>query len=119
LAVVRAIDRSRVNAADQLSYDIFKRRVDEAIEGQRFPDDLIQITQRDGPQYAASTIGSMPASNIKDYTDIVARLRALPAVVDQTTALLDIRIKRCLTPARITLRDGPAAMTSLIPRQAP
>ncbi len=115
LAIVRAIDRSRLNAADQLSYDIFKRRVDEAIEGQRFPDDLIQITQRDGPQYAASTIGSMPASNVKDYTDIVARLRALPTVVDQTIALLDSGIKRRITPPRITLRDVPAQMTNLIP----
>jgi len=115
LAVVRAIDRSRLNAADQLSYDIFKRRVDEAIEGQRFPDDLLQITQRDGPQYAASTIGSMPASNVKDYTDIVARLRALPAVVDQTIALLDSGIKRGITPPGITLRDVPTQMTNLIP----
>jgi len=115
LTVVHAIDRLQLNAADQLSYDIFKRRVDEAIEGQRFPDDLLQITQRDGPQYAASTIGSMPASNVKDYSDIVARLRALPAVVDQTIALLDSGIKRRITPPRITLRDVPAQMTNLIP----
>ncbi|HEY3113218.1 MAG TPA: DUF885 domain-containing protein [Gemmatimonadaceae bacterium] len=115
LVVARAIDRSRLNAADQLSYDIFKRGLDEAIEGQRFPSDLLQITQRDGPQYAASTIGSMPASNVKDYADIVARLRALPAVVDQTIALLDSGIKRGITPPRITLRDVPAQMTNLIP----
>jgi uncharacterized protein (DUF885 family) len=117
LEVVRAINRERLNVADQLSYDIFKRGVDEAIEGQKFPGDLLQITQRDGPQYAASTIGTMPTATVKDYTDIIARLRTLPAVVDQTIALLDSGIKRGVTPPRITLRDVPAQMTNLIPEE--
>jgi len=115
LDVVHAINRARLNAADQLSYDIFKRQADEFIEGLRFPSDLLQITQRDGPQYSASTIGSMPATTVKDYADIVARLRGLPAVVDQTIALLDSGLKRGVTPPRITLRDVPAQVANLIP----
>jgi len=115
LKVVRAINRARLNAADQLSYEIFKRQTDEFVEGLRFPSDLLQITQRGGPQYSASTIGSMPATMVKDYTDIVARLRALPTVVDQTIALLDSGIKRGVTPPRVTLRDVPAQVANLIP----
>ena len=115
LGLVRAINRSRLNAADQLSYDIFKRGVEEFIEGTRFPGDLLQITQLGGPQTSASTIGSMPAQTVKDYTDIIARLRALPTVVDQTIALLDSGAKRGVTPPRITLRDVPAQMQNLIP----
>ncbi|MFL5486937.1 MAG: DUF885 domain-containing protein [Gemmatimonadaceae bacterium] len=118
LAIVRAIDRARLNDPDRLSYDIFRRGIEEAIEGQRFPAELLQVTQRDGPQYAASTIGSMPTATVKDYTDIIARLRALPAVVDQTVALLDSGLKRGITPPRITLRDVPAQMTNLIPEEA-
>ncbi|HJQ11090.1 MAG TPA: DUF885 domain-containing protein [Gemmatimonadaceae bacterium] len=115
LNVVRAIDRSRLNAADQLSYDIFKRGLDEALEGQRFPGDVLQVDQRNGPQYAASTIGSAPASSVKDYENIIARLRTLPTVVDQTIALLDSGLKRGITPPRITLRDVPAQVQNLIP----
>jgi uncharacterized protein (DUF885 family) len=115
LKVVGAIDRARLNAPDQLSYDIFKRGVQETIEGTRFPGDLLQVTQRDGPQYSASTINAMSAATVKDYTDIIARLRALPVVVDQTIALLDSGIKRGITPPRITLRDVPAQMTNLVP----
>jgi len=115
LKVVRAINRARLNPPDQLSYDIFKRGFEESIEGTRFPGDLLQVTQRDGPQYSASTISAMPAATVKDYTDIIARLRALPAVVDQTIALLDSGVKRGVTPPRITLRDVPAQMTNLIP----
>ena len=115
LKVVRAINRARLNAPDQLSYDIFKRGIDEAIEGMRFPGDLLQINQMGGPQYSAATIDQQPAATVKDYTDIIARLRALPVVVDQTIALLDSGLKRGLTPPRITLRDVPAQVTNLIP----
>lgn len=119
LNVVRAINRSRLTPADQLSYDIFKRGLEEAIEGQRFPGDLLQIDQRNGPQYAASTIGSAPSATIKDYENIIARLRNLPTVVDQTIALLDSGLKRGITPPRITLRDVPAQVQNLIPDDAP
>ncbi|HEX6626382.1 MAG TPA: DUF885 domain-containing protein [Gemmatimonadaceae bacterium] len=118
LNVVRAINRSRLNPADQLSYDIFKRGLEEAIEGQRFPGDLLQIDQRNGPQYSASTIGSAPTATVKDYESILARLRQLPAVVDQTIALLDSGLKRGITPPRITLRDVPAQVQNLIPDEA-
>ncbi|MDQ6770695.1 MAG: DUF885 domain-containing protein [Gemmatimonadota bacterium] len=113
--VVRAINRARLNPADQLSYDIFKRGTEEAIEGNRFPGDLLQISQMGGPQSSASTIGSMPATTVKDYTDILARLRTLPTVVDQTIALLDSGLKRGVTPPRVTLRDVPTQVANLIP----
>jgi uncharacterized protein (DUF885 family) len=115
LRIVDAINRARLNGADQLSYDIFKRGVQEAIEGMRFPGDLLQVDQRNGPQYSASTIDAMPAETVKDYADIIARLRALPAVVDQTIALLDSGVKRGITPPRVTLRDVPGQVTNLIP----
>ncbi|MEO8910169.1 MAG: DUF885 domain-containing protein [Gemmatimonadaceae bacterium] len=115
LTVVRAINRARLNPPDQLSYDVFKRRVDESIEGTRFPGDLLQITQQGGPQYASATLSSMPGATVNDYADMIARLRALPAVVDQTIALLDSGVKRGITPPRITLRDVPTQITNLVP----
>ncbi len=115
LKVVGAIDRARLTPSDQLSYDIFKRATEEFIEGTRFPGDLLQISQLGGPQTSASTIGSMPAQTVKDYSDMIARLRALPTVVDQTIALLDSGLKLSVTPPRITLRNVPAEVTDLIP----
>jgi uncharacterized protein (DUF885 family) len=115
LGVVRAINRARLNAPDQLSYDIFKRGLDEAIDGTRFPRDLTPVSQLDGPQYSASTINAMPAASVKDYADILARLRALPTWIDQVIALLDSGAKRGVTPPRITLRDVPAQVGNLIP----
>ena len=115
LNVVRIINRNRLNAGDQLSYDIFRRQAQDAVEGMRFPSDLLQVTQRDGPQYSASTIGTMPTTTAKEYGDIIARLRDLPAVIDQTIALLDSGLKTGITPPRVTLRDVPVQVTNLIP----
>jgi uncharacterized protein (DUF885 family) len=118
LAAIRSIDRSKLNSADQLSYDVFKRGLDEAIEGLRFPGDVLQITQRDGPQYLSYTIDQMPATTIRDYNDIIARLRGIPAVIDQTIALLDSGLKLGVTPPRVTLRDVPKQIEDLIPSSA-
>ena len=115
MKVVGAINRTRLNPSDQLSYDIFKRGVEEFIEGTHFPGDLLQISQLFGPQTSASTISLMPAQTVRDYTDIIARLRALPTVVDQTIALLDSGVKLGVTPPRITLRNLPAQVRDLIP----
>jgi uncharacterized protein (DUF885 family) len=115
MKVVGAINRTRLNPSDQLSFDIFKRGVEEFIEGTRFPSDLLQISQRDGPQMSAQTIGVMPAQTVMDYSDMISRLIRLPGVVDQTIALLDSGLKLGVTPPRITLRDVPAQIKDLIP----
>ena len=116
--VLRVIDRARLRPADQLSYDIFRRGVEESIEGTRFPSDLLQISQMDGPQYLANTLTRMPAGNAREYADIVARIEKIPLVLEQVTALLDSGLKRGVTPPRVTLRDVPAQLLGLIPDSA-
>jgi uncharacterized protein (DUF885 family) len=115
LKIMAGINRARLNPSDQLSYDIFKRGIDEFIEGTRFPGDVLQISQLGGPQTSASTISSMPAQTVKDYGDIISRLARLAAVVDQTIALLDSGLRIGVTPPRITLRDVPGQIKDLIP----
>jgi uncharacterized protein (DUF885 family) len=118
LNTLRAIDRARLDPADQLSYDLFKRGLDETLEGQRFPSDLMPVDQRNGPQYLAATLEASPQTTVQDYEHIITRLRTLPAVVDQTMALLDSGLRRGVTPPRVTLRDVPAQVENLIPDDA-
>lgn len=115
LEVLRVIRRDRLRDADQLSFDIFSRSVDEAVEGARFPSELLQVTQRDGPQYLSSTIGSMRAGSVQDYEHILRRLAAIPTVIDQTRALLDSGLALGITPPRVTLRGVPSQIEGLTP----
>ena len=118
LLVLRAVNRAKLRPADQLNYDLFKRGVEEGIEGLRFPSDLMQITQLGGPQSASDVIAMMPAASARDYKDILARLDALPLRIDQTLVLLDSGMKLGITPPKVTLRDVPSQLENLVPVEA-
>src|SRR6267378_8629884 len=45
LKVIQSIDRSKLSAADQLNYDLFKKNHEDAIEGSRFKNEYMPLTQ--------------------------------------------------------------------------
>jgi uncharacterized protein (DUF885 family) len=113
LNVLKSIDRSRLSAADQLNYDLFKKNIEDAIEGTRFPSEYLAITQRSGPQYLSQIIEQNPTTSVKGYEDIIARLNATPTVIDQTIVLLNKGLDAKVTPPKITLRDVPNQVKDL------
>jgi uncharacterized protein (DUF885 family) len=110
-----AIDRAALSPEDQLSYDVFERSLTLSLEGRRFPAELLPITQMGGVhQGPVQVVTRMPAGSVKEYEDIVARLRGLPVLVDQSLALLRRGLARGITPPRITLRDVPQQVKNQI-----
>lgn len=115
LRVLRSIDRDALSSADRVSYDLFRRELESSLEGARFPGEVLQITQLGGVHQDVSQIlVRMPASKVEHYEDMLARLSAAPALIDQTIALLDRGLRLGVTPARITLRDIPAQVRQQI-----
>ena len=116
LPVLATIDRSQLSAADQVSYDLFKRQTEENVEGTRFPSELYQLTQLNGiQQEAAQLFGAMPAGTAAELENQLVRLQKLPGVVDHVIGLLTEGLKRGITPPQITLRDVPAQVLAQIP----
>jgi uncharacterized protein (DUF885 family) len=116
LAVLKTIDRNQLNEADQISYDLFQRQADEAVEGTQFPTEYLQVTQLNGIQQdAAQLFSAMPATTTAQFENQLARLRALPARIEQDRALLEQGLQRGITPPQITLRDVPAQVLAQIP----
>jgi len=114
-ATLQTIDRGKLGPTDQLNYDLFRRNFVDALQESRFPGELMPITQLGGVQQdVPSTIAQMPAASVHDYEDIVARLRAVPVLVDQTIALLERGLAAKITPPQITLRDVPAQALNLV-----
>jgi uncharacterized protein (DUF885 family) len=115
LRAIESIDRSQLTPAEQVNFDLARRRMQRGIEGEKFHGEYQQINQVGGPQQDVPQLLSfMPASNVKDYENIIARLRGIPTVLDQTTALLNKGLAEGITPPRITLRDVPAQVGSLL-----
>ena len=106
LTRVEAIDRAKLNPADRLNYDLYVYGARLDVAGLRFPDEVTPVNQMGGVQQGlASTITRMPAATVKQYEDIVARLEAAGARIDQEVRLLERGLELGLTPPAITLRD--------------
>ena len=108
LKVMQSIERSKLQPQDQLNYDLFKQSLEQNIEGNRFPEEFMPLTQLNGVhQNPANILEQAPHGSVKDYQDIIARLNRLPALIDQTIVLLQKGIDARITPPRITLREVP------------
>src|SRR5690606_33892904 len=100
------------------SYDVFKRQTEEGIEGIRFPSELGQIDQLSGiHQDAAQLFRGMQSANAGHFEDQLARLQALPQVVDNVISLLEEGLAKGITPPQVTLRDVPAQILNQIPEE--
>lgn len=106
--VLETIDRARLSPADQDHHDLFARATEEGLEGRLFPSELMPVSQMQGVQQSvAQMLTMMPASTVRDFADLIARLAAVPTLVDQTIVLLQEGASRGITPPRVTLRDVP------------
>src|SRR6266576_532786 len=116
LAVVKAIRRDRLSSTDRLNYDLFRRRLEEQIEGNRFKDEYLAITQLGGVQQdVGQLLAQMPTTSVQDYVNILARLNGVPALVDQAIVLLGRGLEAGITPPRVTLRDVPDQIRGITP----
>jgi uncharacterized protein (DUF885 family) len=115
LTALSSIDRARLSPAEHVSYDLALRRIRQAIEGEAFPGEYLLINQMSGiHSELLDLLPAMPARTVRDYENMLARLRAYPALVDQAMALLDQGLERGITPPRVTLRDVPRQVAALL-----
>jgi uncharacterized protein (DUF885 family) len=109
LAALSSIDRARLAPAEQVDYDLALRRLHNGSEGERFHQEYLALNQMGGIQQGiGDLLAAMPARNVQDFENRLARLRAFPRAVDQTMALLAQGLAAGITPPRVTLRDVPA-----------
>ena len=105
LKAILSVDRAKLTEANQLNYDLFRRNAEMAVEKQRFPGEYLALNQMDGlPRDVPSMIAMMPAENLAGYEDILSRLKGVPALVDQTIALLQEGLARGIVPPKVPLR---------------
>ena len=115
-SVIKVIDRSKLSKVDQLNYDIFRRDVEMAIEGNQFPGELLAISQLGGVQQnVAQTVDQMPKTSVASYENILSRLRNAPQLVDQNIALLKCGLEQGITAPKITLRAVAGQILDVIP----
>ena len=108
LVRLNKIDRSKLGAADQLNFDLFRKELEYDIAGHRFRQYLLPVTQRGGVQTADELAEQLRFQTTKDYEDWVGRLRAYPRLVEQTMALMREGAKTRRIWPRIVLERVPS-----------
>ncbi|HVZ39979.1 MAG TPA: DUF885 domain-containing protein [Candidatus Kapabacteria bacterium] len=116
LDAIATIDRTHLAPGDRTNYDLFRRDLETQIEGQRFAGELMPINQLGGIQQdIPQLMAVMPSARVKDYENMLARLRAVPHAMEQTIALMKEGIARHIVPPSVTMRDVPQQVLNVIP----
>ena len=123
LKTLLSIDRGRLTAAEQVDFDLFRRRLEGQIEGFNFPSDQMALTQYEGIQTTVPMLlATAPAATLRDYEDRLARLSSLPALIDQNIALMEKGLAAGVTPPKSTMLGAPGQVRALLtddPWQSP
>jgi len=115
LATIEAIDPAALDADARLDRELIREDLKTTVEGFAFPSDDLAINQLSGVQQeVAQLFAAMPANSVDAYENILARLRAVPALIEQTRVLLERGLAAGVTPPQITLRDVPQQVRNLI-----
>jgi len=120
---LHAVDRTKLNDEDRVSYDLFETNLNDGIAGIKFKSEYMTISQLNGVQQdAAQLLSNMPVTKVKDCEDILSRLKGFPKVIDQNIILLKEGLKAGLTPPRVTMGEVPQQVLNQIvdnPADAP
>lgn len=108
------IETRELSPADRVNYRLFQRELETNLEGFRYRRYLVPLNQREGIQDASSTADSLRFKTAKDYEDWLARLRAFPAYMDQTLALMQKGIDVGMLHPRVVMRRVPAQIKKQI-----
>jgi uncharacterized protein (DUF885 family) len=87
---LQAIDRNALDAEHQITYDIFRRSLEDARMGERFPGHLAPLNQffnfTAGFVQMGTGTGLHPFRTVKDYEDFLGRIRGFEQVIDAAIA---------------------------------
>lgn len=115
LKALREIDAATLSPAHRLDHRLLVRDYEQDREGRRFPGEYLVLTQLGGVHESLTQLMEVvPASSAADFEAILARLRAVPQLVEQNTALLQRGLELGVTPPRVTLGAVPGQIEKLL-----
>jgi uncharacterized protein (DUF885 family) len=99
-----AVDEAALGEIDRQSLQMFRVLQQGEVDAAAFPAAYLPLNQLEGPQLdPAFFLGVMG----DDWDNKLARLRAVPTVVDQTIQLLHEGLAQGVTPPAVCLREVP------------
>lgn len=119
---VYAIDRAALPPEERLNIELFRRYLQDQVDGFRFKGHLMPLDHRGGIQNLDAMIHSIPLSTISDYEDWLARMSAIDVYVEQTIDLAESGRRSGLTAPRVIMERIPEQIAVQLvddPEQSP
>jgi prolyl oligopeptidase len=119
---LRFIDSSKLTETDQLNYDLFRRSLENSIDGHQFKNYLMPMSQRGGVQSLESTAETLRLANVQDYEDWLARMAQIETVIEQTMSRMEEGRESGYMPPKILMERIPAQIAMQLvedPEQSP
>ena len=117
LKQLAAIDEKKLSPADQMTYAVLKRQLEEQLAGDKFPGELMPIDQYGGLPVYLAQLGSgqdiQPLKTVKNYDDYLQRLNKLPAWIDQSIINMREGIKRGVVMPKPLIVSGLPSIKAL------
>jgi uncharacterized protein (DUF885 family) len=98
LAASAKFDPAPLPAEDRISYDLLRYRLQQVLDGLRFPSDLVPVDQFSGLHLMMAQLGSgastQPFQTVQDYDNWLARAAGYAPAVDNVIADMRLGIKQ-------------------------
>lgn len=107
-------DEQQLLPAERLNFRLFRRQTEVELAEYPFQWYLVPLDHRNGIQNESSMADSLSFTTVKDYDDWIARLRAIPTLVDQTIALMRAGIDAKVVQPQIVMRRLPTQLRKQI-----
>ena len=104
LARLHKINRKALSATDKLNYDTFEWQLKQVVARQQYREHLVPIGMSGGVQTLDGLAEVLPFASEKDFQDWLARMDALPALIDQTIVLMEEGIKAGIMPPSVLMQ---------------
>lgn len=110
------LESGALSEADQVNYLLIKKLMEESVADYHLPSRYMPLNQLSGvPLDVEQIFELMPRENERDFENVLARLRGIPQLIDQTIALLDQGLKKGVTPPQVCLELLPTRLQNFIP----
>ncbi|KAF1684984.1 DUF885 domain-containing protein [Pseudoxanthomonas broegbernensis] len=114
LAALGRIDRAALSSADRLDYDTFAWLQERTVARQRFREYLQPVGHQGGVQTADGIAEILPFASARDYRHWIARLQALPVLLEQTAALMRAGMEAGRVPPKVLMQRVPAQIRAQV-----
>ena len=114
---LKSVKESALLPADKMSYAVLQRQLQEQLDGEKFPGELMPIDQYGGLPVALAQFGTgqdiQPLKTVRNYENYLKRLEKLPTWIDQAIVNMREGIKRGVVQPKPLIVSGLPAIKAL------